>query len=54
MWNKIIKTSFYIFGYLLKPCVKIWIILLNFNQIMAIENFKKHFILAHLFFNIAF
>jgi hypothetical protein len=35
-------------------CIEIWQILLKFNQILAIENLKKHLILPLLIFNIAF
>jgi hypothetical protein len=40
------KIVIYIFGYLLEPCIEIWKIFLNFDQIMATENLKKHLILA--------
>jgi hypothetical protein len=51
--NIYFKTTFYIFGYLLKPCIKIWLFPLNFGQIMAIGNLPKHLILAHLIFLIS-
>jgi hypothetical protein len=39
--NIFLRTSFYIFGYLLKPCIKIWLFPLNFGQIMAIGTSKN-------------
>jgi hypothetical protein len=41
--SKFLKTSFYTFGYYLnQPCTEIWRCFLNFDRILAIENFKKH------------
>jgi hypothetical protein len=38
-----------------QPCIEIWRFFLNFGRIVAIENLKKHIILALLLFkNIAF
>jgi len=39
---------------LLERCIEIWQIFLKSNQILAIENLKKHLILPLLIFNIAF
>jgi len=44
------KTSFYIFGYLLELCIEIWRIFFEKIIIMAIEDLKKHKILAFLIF----
>jgi hypothetical protein len=41
---KICKISFYIFSYILEPCIEIWHFFLKFGQILAIENLKKHLI----------
>jgi len=38
------KATFYIFGYLLEPCMEIWRIFLKFGLIMAIEIPKKHLV----------
>ncbi len=52
---KVIKNaSFYIFSYLLELCIDIWKFFLIFFRIMAIENLKKHMILAFNFLNILF
>jgi hypothetical protein len=40
MKNKI-KTSFYIFGYLLELCIEIWRILFEKIIIMTIEDLKR-------------
>jgi hypothetical protein len=40
--SKIFKTLFYVFGYLLEQCMKIWWFFLNFGWILVIENLKKH------------
>jgi hypothetical protein len=49
------KASFYTFGYLPEPCIKIWcFFFLNFDQILPIENFKKLMILALSICDIAF
>jgi hypothetical protein len=42
--SKNLKETFYIFGYLLEPCMEIWRIFLNFGLIMAIEILRKHLI----------
>jgi hypothetical protein len=42
--NFFLKATFYIFGYVLEPCMEIWWIFLNFGLIMAIENLRKHLI----------
>jgi hypothetical protein len=52
--SKILKTSFYVFGYLLEQCMKIWWFFLKFGWILVIENLKKHIILALLIFNTTF
>jgi hypothetical protein len=52
--SKILKTLFYVFGYLFEQCMKIWWFSLNFGWILVIENLKKHIILALLIFNTTF
>jgi hypothetical protein len=47
-------SNFYIFGYLLEPCIEIWIFFLRYSRIMAIINRKKLLILALLIFNTPF
>jgi hypothetical protein len=42
MKEKYLKTSFYKFGNLLEPCIKIWQTYLNVGQIFAIENLNKN------------
>lgn len=42
------RSSFF-FGYPLEPCIEIWQIFLNFGKNLAIENLKKHLILALYF-----
>jgi hypothetical protein len=45
------KKSFYTFGYLLEWYTEIWWLFLNFDEFLAIENFKKLLILPLLIFN---
>ncbi len=51
---KTFKTFFYIFCYILEPCIKIWWFLLTFGWILIIKNLKKHLILVFSHFYITF
>jgi len=51
MQVKLLKQSFYIFGYLLEPCIKMSIFL-KFGQIVAIENLQKTLDLTTFSFSI--
>jgi len=48
--GRIFKISFYIFGYLLEPCIEIWRFFMKLGRIMAIENLKKQMIFSVLHF----
>jgi hypothetical protein len=47
--SKTLKTFLNIFGCIFKPFTKTWRFFLNFDQTLAIENLKKHLILAPFF-----
>jgi hypothetical protein len=42
------------FCYLLEPYIEIWCFYKKIDEILAIENLKRHMILALIIFNIAF
>jgi hypothetical protein len=46
--------SFHILADMFEPCIEIWKVVLNFDQIMVTENFKNHITLSLLFFNTSF
>jgi hypothetical protein len=48
------KNIFLYFWLLLEPCIEIWRFFLNFGQILATENLRKHLILALSIFIIIF
>jgi hypothetical protein len=39
--KKFQHPSYYMFGYLLEPCIEIWNFFLKFGRVMAIEKSQK-------------